>query len=201
MDSVDSRSPRPLAGETNGEAVAAEAAGLRRWLVLHVKPRTEKKVMLRLSGCRGFHYLPTYVRVMKVQRRKVKRILPLFPGYVFAHLSSSEYVDILRSNLVVRMIPDPFPRTTVNQLRQISRAARAAPAITVSRQTFSEGERVKVRYGPLRGTVGFVKRIGSRATLYINVDILGSSVEVSVSSSDLEPFPVASAVGCIGPEL
>jgi hypothetical protein len=43
-------------------------------------------------------------------------------------------------------------------------------------------------YGPLCGTVGYVKRIGARATLCINVDILGSSVEVSVSSADLEPF-------------
>ena len=107
MDRVDSRSPHSVTGETTGEAMAAEAAGLRRWLVLHVKPRTEKKVMRRLSGCRGFHYLPTYVRVM---------------------------------------------------------------------------------YGPLCGTVGYVKRIGARATLCINVDILGSSVEVSVSSADLEPF-------------
>ena len=188
MDGVDSRSPHLVTGETTGEAMAAEAAGLRRWLVLHVKPRTEKKVMLRLSGCRGFHYLPTYVRVMKVQRRKVRRVLPLFPGYVFAHLSPEESSDILRSNLVVRMIPDPFPRRTVSQLRQISRATRAAPTIAVSRQTFSEGERVKVRYGPLCGTVGYVKRIGARATLCINVDILGSSVEVSVSSADLEPF-------------
>jgi transcriptional antiterminator RfaH len=188
MDRVDSRSPHSVTGESTGEAMAADATGLRRWLVLHVKPRTEKKVMRRLSGCRGFHYLPTYVRVMKVQRRKVRRVLPLFPGYVFAHLSPEERSDVLRSNLVVRMIPDPFPRRTVSQLRQISRATRAAPTIAVSRQTFSEGERVRVMYGPLCGTVGYVKRIGARATLCINVDILGSSVEVSVSSADLEPF-------------
>ena len=186
MDRVDSRSPHSVTGETTGEAMAAKAAGLRRWLVLHVKPRTEKKVMRRLSGCRGFHYLPTYVKVTRVQRRKVRRELPLFPGYVFAHLSPAECTDILRSNLVVRTILDPFPRETVRQLRQIAHAVRSAPDIRPLRQTFREGERVLVKYGPLRGTTGYVKRDEGRATLCINVDILGSAVAVSVSPGDIE---------------
>jgi len=187
MVSVDSRSPHSVTGETSGEAVVAKATGLRRWLVLHVKPRTEKKTMQRLAGCKGFHHLPTYVKVTKVQRRKVRHELPLFPGYVFAHLSAEECADVLRSNLVVRTIPDPFPRETVHQLRLIARAARSAPEIRPLKQTFREGERVLVKYGPLRGTAGYVKRDEGRATLCINVDILGSSVEVSVDPSDLEP--------------
>ena len=186
MDIVDSTTPPKMAGETCGEAQTDNPAGLRRWLVLHVKPRTEKKAMQRLSRCRGFHYLPTYVKVTKVQRRKVRRQLPLFPGYVFAHLSPVECTDILRSNLVVRTIPDPFPRETVHQLRLIARAARFAPEIRPLQQTFREGERVLVKYGPLRGTVGYVKRDEGRATLCINVDILGSSVAVSMSPGDLE---------------
>jgi transcription antitermination factor NusG len=116
----------------------------------------------------------------------VRRELPLFPGYVFAHLSPAECTDILRSNLVVRTILDPFPRETVRQLRQIARAARSAPDIRPLKQTFKEGERVLVKYGPLRGTIGYVQRDEGRATLCINVDILGSAVAVSVSPGDLE---------------
>ena len=186
MDSVDSITPPELAGETCGEAQTDNPAGLRRWLVLHVKPRTEKKAMQRLARCRGFHYLPLYVKVTKVQRRKVRRELPLFPGYVFAHLSHAECADIMRSNLVVRTIPDPFPRETVHQLRLIARAARSAPEIRPLKQTFKEGERVLVKYGPLRGTTGYVQRDEGRATLCINVDILGSAVAVSVSPGDIE---------------
>jgi len=186
MDGVDIMIPSVAAGEASGEAKAVNPAGLRRWLVLHVKPRTEKKVMQRLSRCRGFHYLPTYVKVTKVQRRKVRRELPLFPGYVFAHLSHGECSELIRSNLVVRTIPDPFPRETVRQLRQIFHVARVVPEIRPLHQLFKEGERVVVKYGPLRGTVGYVKRDEGRATLCINVDILGSSVAVSVSPCDLE---------------
>ncbi len=186
MDGVDIIDPPPTAGETCGEALPGNPDGLRRWLVLHVKPRTEKKVMQRLSRCRGFHYLPTYVKVTKVQRRKVRRELPLFPGYVFVHLSHVECAEIFRSNLVVRTIPDPFPRETIHQLRQIFHVSRVAPEIRPLQQLFKEGERVVVKYGPLRGTVGYVRRDEGRATLCINVDILGSSVAVSVSPCDLE---------------
>ncbi len=43
-----------------------------------------------------------------------------------------------------------------------------------------------VKYGPLRGTTGYVQRDEGRATLCINVDILGSAVAVSVSPGDIE---------------
>ena len=158
----------------------------RNWFVLHVKSRTEKKVMLYLARYGCFRYLPLVLKVTKVQRRKVRRELPLFPGYIFAHLSHEECADIMRSNLVVRTIPDPFPRETVHQLRQIARAARSAPEIRPLKQTFKEGERVLVKYGPLRGTTGYVQRDEGRATLCINVDILGSAVAVSVSPGDIE---------------
>jgi len=172
--------------ETSAEVGAQAADAGRVWLVLHVRPRAEKKAMDRLSRLGGFRYLPTYVKVTRVQRRKVRRELPLFPGYVFAHLSADERAAMLRTNLVVNMIRDPFPRQTVRQLRQISRAARLSPVVP-SPRAFREGEPVRVKYGPLRGMSGYVQRAGAQAALCINVDILGSSVLVSVSPADLEP--------------
>ena len=62
----------------------------RTWYVLHVKPRTEKAVNDRLAILRVFHYLPLFRKETKVQRRKVVRFLPVFPGYVFTRLSPEE---------------------------------------------------------------------------------------------------------------
>ena len=78
--------------------------------VLHVKPRTEKKVMAYLERYRLIRYLPVYVKVTKVQRRKVRRELPLFPGYVFTCLTPDNRVLMLQTNLIVRTIPVPDPR-------------------------------------------------------------------------------------------
>ena len=65
---------------------ANEGIPRRTWYVLHVKPRTEKKVNGFLAAIRVFHYLPLVKKVTKVQRRRVVRYLPAFPGYVFTRL-------------------------------------------------------------------------------------------------------------------
>jgi len=159
--------------------------GKRDWYVLHVKPRTEKKVMEYMRKYRYFAYLPTYIKVTKVQRRKVRRELPLFPGYVFTKLWPGERVTILKTNLLVRTILVDRPRKMVHQLRQIARAARAAPCIRPS-QVCNVGDYVRVTSGPLYGTEAYVTRYGREMTLCLNIEILGVAAEVSVPAADVE---------------
>ena len=157
----------------------------RIWYVLHVKPRTEKKVMEFLRAYRLFGHLPLYTKITKVQRRKVVRELPIFPGYVFTRLFPDERIKMLQTNLLVSTIEVFEPRKMIHQLRQIARAGRSGPEI---RQThpFKTGDYVRIKYGPLRGTEGYVKREGAHATLCLNVEILGAAVEISVSPEDIE---------------
>ena len=157
----------------------------RAWYVLHVKPRTEKKVFAFLVKYGFYRYLPLWVKVAKVQRRKVRRELPIFPGYVFTKLYPDERTQMLKTNLIVRTIAVPRPREMVHQLRQVARAGRAADAVKPV-NPFKAGDYVRVKYGPLRGTEGYVKRDGAHATICLNVDILGSAIEVSISPEDVE---------------
>ena len=167
--------------EDKGQTVAR-----RGWFVLHVKPRTEKKVVTYLKRYRCIAHLPIYVKVTKIQRRKVRRELPLFPGYVFARLSPDERILMLQTNLLVNTIFVPRPREMIHQLRQIAHAARGVPDFRPRPNLFKAGDYVRVKYGPLRGTEGYVKREGAHATLCLNVEILNSSAEVSISPSDIE---------------
>jgi transcription antitermination factor NusG len=157
----------------------------REWYVLHVKPRTEKKVMRFLEGYGYFRHLPLYVKVTKVQRRKVRRELPIFPGYVFTRLLPEERINMLRTNLLVRTIPVPRPREMIHQLRQIRRASMVSSAMRLV-NPFKAGDFVRIKYGPMHGIEGYVKREGSKATICLNVEILGAAVEVAVSPGDLE---------------
>ncbi len=171
---------------TGNREKAAETAVLRRkWYVLHVKPRTEKKVFEFLRGYGYFRHLPVYVKIVKVQRRKVKRELPLFPGYVFTKLFPDERIKMLQTNLLVNTIEVFEPRKMIHQLRQIVRAGRSNPEMRPA-NPFKIGDPVRVKYGPLRGTEGYVKREGAHATLCLNVEILGAAVEISISPEDLE---------------
>ncbi len=157
----------------------------RDWYVLHVKPRTEKKVLSYLAFYQCFRYLPLYVKITKVQRRKVRTELPLFPGYVFTRLSPDERLKMLQTNLLVRPIPVARPREMIHQLRQIARAARHAPEIRPV-NPFKVGDLVRVKTGPFRGLEGYIKREGASSTIVVNLDILGQAIETSISPADCE---------------
>lgn len=155
------------------------------WYVLHVKPRVEKKVAIFLLRYGFPHHLPLYLKTYKVQRRKVRRWLPVFPGYVFARLSPEERIRMLQTNLLVRTISVPNQRELIHQLRQIRRVTRSEAEIAKV-ALFKEGDYVRVLFGPMRGAEGYVKRHGRDASLCLNLDILGTAVEVFVPAENLE---------------
>lgn len=159
----------------------------RIWYVLHVRPRTEKKVFAYLERYGFFRHLPTYVKVYKnKQRRRVRVELPLFPGYVFTRLLPEERLTMLKTNLIVATIPVERPREMVHQLRQVNRASKSDAQLKTMAKTFKAGDYVRIKSGPMRGTEGYVMYDGSRATLCLNVEILGACVSMSVSPDDVE---------------
>ena len=101
--------------------------------MLHVKPRTEKKMVLFLSHDRLWHYLPLWTKVRRVQRRKVRTEVPVFPGYVFARLDSASRVAMLKTNLIVRVIQVQNERMLIHQLRQVVHAGRRATEVQIGR--------------------------------------------------------------------
>lgn len=168
-----------------GNTTDIDDPSVRRWYVLHVKPRTEKKAVEWLRFYRLWHYLPLYVKISKVQRRKVKRELPLFPGYVFARLNADERLLMLKTNLIVNPIVILEPRKTIHQLRQIARAGKVGQEIRVVPK-FSSGDLVKIKAGPLYGVEGYVKKDSGGTSIILNVEILGQAVELSISPEDCE---------------
>ena len=159
----------------------------RTWYVLHVKPRTEKKVFDFLAGLRVFRYLPLLKKVTKVQRRRVVRHLPAFPGYVFTRLNADERRRLFETQMIVRTLDVPFPRQLIHELRQIEHASHRPADFRVS-TAYTVGQRVRVVSGPLLGLEGFVKREGRSASLVLELSILGRALEASVTPEDLQPM-------------
>ena len=156
-----------------------------RWCVLHVKPRTEKKMVLFLSHDRLWHYLPLWTKVRRVQRRKVRTEVPVFPGYVFARLDSASRVAMLKTNLIVRVIQVQNERMLIHQLRQVVHAGRGATEVRRV-PIFKEGDLVRVTQGPFYGVEGYIRRDSGGTSVVLNVDILGQAVAVTISPSDCE---------------
>lgn len=157
----------------------------RDWYVLHCKPRTEKRVFEYLKAYGYFRYLPLRTKTVRVQRRRRTTYLPLFTGYVFARLWPEERLKMLKTNLLVRAIFVDQPRKLVHQLRQVNRALKAKPDLIPASQMFHAGERVQVVYGPFRGLEGIVKRTQGDLKVVLNVEMIGTSVELSIQPSDI----------------
>ena len=156
----------------------------RSWYVLHVKPRAEKKVDDFLAALRVFHYLPLLRKETRVQRRKVVRFLPAFPGYVFTRLSHEERAQVFGTRNIVRTIPVAQPRRMIHQLRQVEHALRLPADLRVV-EHFTEGEYAKIVSGPLRGLEGRVRHVGGSASIVLSVDILGQAIAASVDLRDV----------------
>ncbi len=158
----------------------------RIWYVLQVKPRTEKKTMLFLREYGYWRYLPLYTKVTKVQRHKIRRQLPVFPGYVFSKLAPDERVRMLQTNLITRTIAVTRPRLLIHQLRQVSRAAKNTTQLKILAKTFKKGDYARIVSGPMRNMEGYVKREPGGTSICLNVEILGTSVEVKITPDMLE---------------
>ena len=155
------------------------------WYVLHVKPRTEKKVFDRLCRMNVFRYLPLREKISRVQRRKVIRHLPLFPGYVFTRLNADERLEALKTNYIVRLIDVTQPRQMIHQLRRIAHVGRLPVDLELI-GSFSPGEHVRVKSGPLMGMEGSILRKGNATSLVLELTILGQALAVSVNPADVE---------------
>ena len=65
----------------------------RKWRVLYVRPRWEKKVEDQLTERNIENFLPLREEIRQWTDRKKRVIVPLFPGYLFVHVNERERVD------------------------------------------------------------------------------------------------------------
>ena len=115
--------------------------------------------------------------------------LPLFPGYIFVHISCSERVRVLEVAGVILIVgkghePAPLADFEIESLRTglLQRAAVPHPFLHV-------GERARIRCGPLQGMEGIVareKNSSHKMRVVLTLDIIMKSVAVEVSGEELE---------------
>lgn len=157
----------------------------KTWYFVRVKPRTEKKMKAWLTGSRIWNYLPVYVNVLIVQRRKVRNEIPVFPGYLLAHMDDAQRIQALRSNLVMMTIPLDRPRPVIHQLRQVVRAMKSAQELKNVPMADRAGRFVRIKSGPMAGLEGYLVKKGDAYSMVVNMDALGTAIEVSVAAEDV----------------
>ena len=156
------------------------------WHVLYVKPRCEKK-MAGYSEVHGVECeLPLREETKTYQRRKVTVYKPVFPGYVFLRFPDEDKLTVLKSNLVVRILPVDHQAQFSKELLQIRQALAIDPTLDAS-AAFQAGRRVLIKSGPFEGVEGVVQVVKGRTKVVLNVDIIGRAIAVEVGMELLEP--------------
>lgn len=166
-----------------GEEQSSGAA----WHVLHVRSRCEKKVAEFCASSGLPHYLPLRMAHRVYQRRKVRVELPVFPGYIFAAYQPEQRVDVLRSNVVVNILPVTDQGRFLHDLDQV-RQALAVDATLGACAAFTRGRAVRIISGPFAGIEGVVHAVRSDTRVVLNVEMIGQAVAVEAEMDALEPL-------------
>ncbi len=158
------------------------------WSVLHLKPRTEKRVAEICARQRLPCYLPLRRSVRIYQRRKVVFDLPLFPGYIFVACDESSRALLFRGNHIIRVLKPESQMKLLRQLVLVRRLLRLDPELE-SVDPIASGEHVRIRSGPLSGLEGIVTQVRKKpgkCLVVLNIEIVGRAVATETDARLLE---------------
>jgi transcription antitermination factor NusG len=156
-------------------------------MVLHTKPRQEKRLGEELAGEGLEVFLPLvrHTRVYGHRKRQVE--LSLFPSYLFVRAPGEAKEQIYRTERVVTIVPVRDQQRLEAELAQVRRAIDLG--LELDPFPYLEvGRRARVRSGPMMGLEGLIDKRGPRQRLILVVQTLGRAVCVEVDAGVLEPL-------------
>jgi len=159
----------------------------RCWLAAYTRSRHEQQVanQLRLKDLEFL--LPTYQHLARWSDRLRSSQAPLFPGYIFVHVSDCERVPVLETLGVVYLVsiagkPAVLPDEDVARLRTCS----LRPGDVEPHPYLRIGHRVRVKHGPFAGWEGTLVEKQNSFRLVVAIDQIQRSVAVNLHGADLE---------------
>jgi transcription antitermination factor NusG len=169
-----------------------EEAGILepKWFAVHTRSRHEFQVSERLTlkGIEAF--LPTVERLRKWKDRKKLIDFPLFPGYLFVHIPKrpQDILSVLKVKGTVRLLssapgePEPIPDEQIISLKKLVENKEALDPYPY----LTEGQKVRIRRGPLSGVEGILVEKLDKHMLVLSVDVLRQGVALTIDASDVE---------------
>lgn len=155
------------------------------WFVAHTRPRCEKK-LAQYCERQGLSFtLPCYRAAHKYRGKTVIFQKPLFPGYVFLHIINEQRGKISQCDHLANLLTVTDQELFVRQLADVVRALETNLEIRLA-PTIGEGNRIKIKHGPLRGIEGWVEHRHGMNTVLIRLSFIGQAAAVKVDATDLE---------------
>jgi transcription antitermination factor NusG len=159
----------------------------RCWLAAYTRSRHENQVASQLSSKGVESLLPTYAKLSRWSDRIRRTQAPLFPGYVFVHVSDAERTPVLQTMGVVNLVSvgGKAARLPDEEMARL-RACFARPSEIEPHPYLKLGHRVRVKHGPFAGWEGILVQKQNAARLVVSVDPIMKSVAINLHGADVE---------------
>jgi transcription antitermination factor NusG len=181
--------------ENNMECSEPLGGGPAAWFALQVKTRHERVIADHLVS-KGYEaFAPLAVEPRGGGGGITSPNSPLFPGYVFSKFDPRFRLPILTTPKVRSIVgygrsPAPIPVSEIQAIRDVSRLKLAAEPCTY----LTEGARVRITRGPLKGVQGILVQFRSSYRVVLSVSLIRQSIRIEMDPSLLaeDPLPQAS---------
>lgn len=179
-----------MTGGLNHDSRNEERQGPVEWLAVHTRSRHEFLVKDQLERCGVETFLPIVEKLRRWKDRKKKVLFPLFSGYLFVHIERSHQsvLTVLKTKGVVRILGNmdnellSVPDEQIDVLKRLVNEKTELDPYPYLR----EGERVRIKYGPLTGVEGILVQKSGQHKVIISVDLIQQSAAMSINIVDIE---------------
>jgi transcription antitermination factor NusG len=159
----------------------------RRWYAIFTRSHHEKKVAQYYAEQEIEHLLPITRMVRQWSHyRKVTVDMPLFPNYIFAHISRRERTAAMKVPGALSLvgqsnIPAALPDEEIESLREGMKLRNATP-----HPYLVVGARVRITQGALAGREGIVLRNKNNLRVILTLSVIRQSFAVEVDAADVD---------------
>ena len=163
----------------------------RHWYLVYCKPRQETVARENLARQGYETYLPFMRDARRRQGRRISVVAPMFPRYLFIHLSSQTdnwgpirstlgVVSIVRFGREAARVPDSLMAAL--RSREDRQGIQILPI-----EEYKPGSRVRITQGSFAGYEGIFQAASGRGRVTVLLDILGRDARTSVDTASIEP--------------
>lgn len=154
--------------------------------VLHTRARCEKKIQSLFSQQGLTVYFPVELRRHQYGARQREYEIPVFPGYVFLRIPPDQESWVQQNQYIANCFYVHDEAKLLDELGMIQRALEGGAQVDVF-QYLVEGQRVRIRSGPLKNIEGVIRAVGEENQLVLNLEMIQQSVAMKIDRTLIEP--------------
>lgn len=157
------------------------------WYALKTKPKSEKKIVERLTKYGLEAYVPLQKKVKIYLRKKKEYEIPLISCYIFARLNNDNYTQALQQTNVLQVIKHNGKPAIISEedIHWLKKITGEDLNIEVEPIALHRGDKVMVTQGNLLGLQGIIAD-GRNDQFIVTFDNVGFSLRLQIESKYLD---------------